>query len=309
MSVIVKTIFGSYLYGTNVETSDMDYKQIHKSSMRDILLNKSKDNISNYTNTVSKNCKDDVDLESKELRRFILDCLNGQTYSLDMLFTPPEFVVECSSVWKELINNRKLLITNRLKPFISYCKSQSFKYSKKGNTLTEVENIYNTLATANQKLKVVDVVGDNYVGGESVYTEARINTATGQNETYLVVGSSSYPTNRQVAEVMTSIKQKYDTYGERAKMAQQLNGVDLKAFYHAFRICWELEEILTTGEITFPSKNVGFLLEVRRGVYSKDYIEKWLTDEIARVDLIENKLPDPDFAFWEDWIVYQYLGC
>lgn len=310
--VLMKSVFGSHLYGTNVATSDRDYKQIHKCNMRDILLGRDKLNITSQTSSGGKsvkNTKDDVDFESKELRQFIKDCLGGQTYALDLLFTPDHLVLQKSKAWDYLKENRSKLVTNNLKAFMGYCKSQSFKYSKKGNTLSEVENIYNKLAAANQKLKVVDVVGDNYVGGESVFTEPRINTATGQDETYLVVGSSSYPTNRQVAEVMTSIKQKYDTYGERAKMAQQLNGVDLKAFYHAFRICWELEEILTTGEITFPSNKVGFLLEVRRGIYSKDYIEQWLTDEIARVDLIENKLLDPDFTFWEDWIVFQYLGC
>ena len=33
------------------------------------------------------------------------------------------------------------------------------------------------------------------------------------------------------------------------------DGTDLKAYYHAFRVCWELEEILDYGYLTFPSKH------------------------------------------------------
>ena len=38
--IIFQGIFGSHLYGTNVETSDTDIRQVHKDSLDNIILRK-----------------------------------------------------------------------------------------------------------------------------------------------------------------------------------------------------------------------------------------------------------------------------
>lgn len=308
-TVLFKSVFGSHLYGTNVETSDRDYKQIHMCNVADIILGKDQMNITKQTSTKGKNTKDDVDFESKELRQFISDCLGGQTYAMDLLFTPRSLYLETSPIWEDILKLRTKLVTKHMGPFMGYVRSQAFKYSKKGSTLSELESIIALLKTESPSKKVKDVVTLDTKFGESVYVETRFNKSTNMDEDYLVVGSSSYPTTRQIADVLPSVVLKHSGYGERAKKAQAADGADLKAYYHAFRICWELEEILTTGEISFPSKKVDFLLSVRNGVYKRSFIEDSLISEIERVELIENNLPEPDYDFWNKWIINQYLGC
>jgi predicted nucleotidyltransferase len=309
--VLFKSIFGSHLYGTNVPTSDKDYKQIHKCSVKDILLGKDQMNITNNTNKKEKNTADDIDFESKELRQFIKDCLGGQTYALDLLFTPESLYIQTSKTWDEILTYRNRLVTNNLMPFMGYVKSQAYKYSKKGATLSDIETVLQLFKKkAFKSARLQDTLTQSdLVGLTSVKINNKWNKSTKMNEDYLVVGTSEYPMGRQVADVEKSVQSKYDEYGERAKMAQDMDGVDLKAFYHAYRICWELEELLTEHKITFPSKNVGFLREVRAGKYKKDYLESFLTEEIERVTELPNFLNEPNYEFWDEWLIHEYLGC
>ena len=71
--------FGSHLYGTNVESSDLDFQGVFKDSLRDIVLGRSKDDIDESDNVNQKNSAGDLDKKWKELRIFIRNCLQGQT--------------------------------------------------------------------------------------------------------------------------------------------------------------------------------------------------------------------------------------
>lgn len=72
-------------------------------------------------------------------------------------------------------------------------------------------------------------------------------------------------------------------------------------------IVTEYEELLTTGKLEFPSKNVQEMIKMRNGFYEKEYLEKWIVDEISRIETLENNLPEPDFEFWDSWILDTYL--
>ena len=54
---------------------------------------------------------------------------------------------------------------------------------------------------------------------------------------------------------------------------------------HAFRVCYEALELLTTAEITFPLKQAEFLKQIKQGRlhYSKDSIPDKLDALIAEV--------------------------
>lgn len=118
---------------------------------------------------------------------------------------------------------------------------------------------------------------------------------------------SHYPFNRQISEILKSLDLKIDAYGGRSKKASQNKGIDLKAYYHAFRVAWEYEELLTTGELIFPSKRKDLMINIRTGVYTKSFLDHWITEEIERIEKIENTLPEPDHKFWDAWILETYL--
>lgn len=299
MKIVYKGVFGSRLYGTNKENSDLDIKQIHKNSLEEIILKKDEDNIQK---------KDEIDFDSKELRTFISSCLSGQTFSMDMIFTPPELWLESSDTWLEIQKNRSKLVTKNMSCFMAYCRCQAGKYSKKGDKLNELIELKAILESTSPKNVLGFLFNENdQLKFEHIKIEKILNTGSGNFETMLKVVESHHPFNRQISEVLKSINLKIDSYGGRSKKASQNKGIDLKAYYHAFRVAWEFEEILKTGELTFPSKNVNLMINMRNGVYEKSYLDDWITEEIERIEKIENTLPEPDHKFWDDWILEQYL--
>jgi len=88
------------MYGTNVATSDLDYKSILIPRAEDILLQRARHNISTTTKAVkdSRNSAHDVDTEAFALHEWMKLLLEGQTMALDMLFAPPDFVLETSPI-------------------------------------------------------------------------------------------------------------------------------------------------------------------------------------------------------------------
>lgn len=302
--VLFKSVFGSHLYGTNNANSDRDFKQIHQESLENIILKRDKSNVTKQSNSKTKNTSSDVDFESKELRQFIHDCLHGQTYALDLLFTPEVHWLETSDTWKEIVELRHKLVTKNIAPFLGYCRTQATIYSNKGNKYTEYLKVYGILSHANVSQKLKDVLEPDMFDNMD-YVGIFDKHHSGKVESYLKVGQSEFPMTRQIADVLTSIKTKIDEYGDRTKGSS--NGVDVKAFYHAFRVCWELEEILTTSKIVFPSAKVGHLLNIREAKFTREELITWLTSEIERVLEIPNVLPEPDFEFWDSWLLKQYL--
>jgi len=335
--VIYRGIFGSQLFGTAIPTSDQDFKQIHKDSLESIILRKSRDVFDQNTNNKGRNTSTDVDFESKELRTFIRDALMGQTYAFDLLFTPKHQWLEYNKTWIKMLKHREKLLTNNVMPFIGYVRNMSMTYSKKGTKLKVLRTILDAMdqdgnlrqsaseffdkhpellqleyvksykKTLKGNFKKGDQVlvnghGDNLITCTVIEDEPNIPT-----ENYFDVVKSSFPGNRKLDEVYKAILGQADGYGERVNKAMEDGGIDLKAYYHALRITWELEEYLTTRKITLPAPKAPELLKIRLGEYSSEYVEKYITEEVDRVLQIPNNLPEPDFAFWDDFVVSVYL--
>lgn len=88
MTTLFKTRYGSWLYGTNTPTSDLDYKHIVLPYLDDLLVGKRVKNEVEKTNTEknTRNSAEDVDNEYIPLQVFAHDFLGGQTYALELAF-------------------------------------------------------------------------------------------------------------------------------------------------------------------------------------------------------------------------------
>jgi predicted nucleotidyltransferase len=62
MNIIFKTQFGSHVYGTNLPTSDLDYKAIYIPEPKELLLGKVKETIQEGTKVdkTQRNTKDEL---------------------------------------------------------------------------------------------------------------------------------------------------------------------------------------------------------------------------------------------------------
>jgi len=85
---LARVTYGSHLFGTNNEKSDLDIKSVMVPSVREILLgevNWSRAIDADYSRA---NTADDVDDERHDLLRFMHLLAAGQPMALEMLFAP-----------------------------------------------------------------------------------------------------------------------------------------------------------------------------------------------------------------------------
>lgn len=131
---ILENQFGSHVYGTNVETSDHDYKGIFIPSGSEIILGRDPKTVQQNTkkDKDSRNSKDDIDKEFFSLQQYLKFLAEGQTVSLDMLFTPNQFYLEADPIWYEIWLNRDKLLNKQTSAFVGYTKQQAAKYGLKG---------------------------------------------------------------------------------------------------------------------------------------------------------------------------------
>ena len=156
MKLILKTQFGSNVYGTNLPTSDLDYKAIYIPEPRDIILGRVKETIQQNTkkDKTAKNSKDDIDLEIFSLKKYLQLLTEGQTVALDILFTPKEFWVESTPIWEEIRENKHKFLNNKINSFIGYTRTQAAKYGIKGTRVAAMRAILEYLKPLDSHTKL-----------------------------------------------------------------------------------------------------------------------------------------------------------
>lgn len=144
--VLMRTRFGSHLYGTATEGSDTDYKGVFLPSRKMVLLQRVPKSIRFDTkHGHGKNTKDDIDVEYYSLQYFLRLACQGQTIVLDMLHTTKECTEVTSDVWEYLQDHRKDFYTRNLKAFIGYAYQQAAKYGLRSGRLGNVKQVIEVL--------------------------------------------------------------------------------------------------------------------------------------------------------------------
>lgn len=293
MEVVVKTLFGSHLYGTDVEGSDFDYKIIYKDSVDDIILSKN--------GTVKRTGSGtDVEAEYIELRKFIKDLANGQTYAVDMIFTPKEHILEKSAIWDHLREHRQKFMTKQVKSFIRYCTQQAKIYSLKGEKINKAKRLLEITGPLDPHSKLIDAT-DLLVAEVPMITKSVTKNGRNLGEDFFELLGKYYPTNLTVKEFRDRLQEILNRYGVRAHEASINSEKDWKAIYHAFRVVRELSELARTGQIKFPLATRDELVEIRKGVwrdYRPERLEWELKSAIADVRASSHLASEID----QDWL-------
>lgn len=315
MKTLVKMKFGSHLYGTNTPKSDLDFKGIFQATIEEIILKKDKHVIYESTKKSSagyRNSPDDIDLEYKELREFLREAMAGQTYALDMLFSPRNMWIETSPEWEFIVNNKAKLLSKNVQPFLGYIRQQTAKYGLKGARLSELQRVLKYFEDKPEK----DLVGAHIEGLElsefvSVceITNERPNGERAITEKYLEVLGRKFQFKAQICNVLRPLRKFDEEYGGRSRAAAKNEGVDWKAVSHAFRCSYQLIELAQNQHIEFPLKERDFLKEVKTGMIPWLDLQDKLSNlmEVSFKALENSSLPaEPDRKFWEDFIISTY---
>lgn len=325
------TQFGSHVYGTNVPTSDLDYKGIFVPSKDDILLQRAgRTSIDRNTNPDphAKNSSEDIDVELFTVQGFLRLCKEGQTAAVDMLFAPKKFWVKTSPEWEFIHKNRDKLIHKGVSAFVGYCQKQAAKYGIKGSRIASVRAAVEFLKTLPSHDKLIvhwesilkfveDHQNDNYSSiNKSGIRDPFIKITAcrapqGRLEDHLEVNGRKIP-RHAIVKYATEILQKIlDNYGERAKKAEKNDGIDWKALMHAVRVCNEAKELLSTGFVTFPRPEKDLLLKIRKGELPYKEVAQVIEEGVQEIDTYQeqSKLPEAiDEQFWESWLTDVYLS-
>lgn len=307
MKTIYETIFGSQIYGTSTPQSDTDYKGIYVADIKDIVLGKTQHSIVTSTGSdFTRNTKDDVDREMKELRRFIDDALIGQTYAIDMLYSPRELWITTSPEWEYIVQHRYRFLSRNISSFIGYCNTQASKYGLKGTRLGAVMEVVDMMKMWDPDSKLRDnprVKTNDYVK----YIIHKHKPTTGiPDEEMLEILGKMYSGNIMAKNLIQSLQIFIDRYGERAIQAMNNQGIDWKAVSHAYRCCYELQEIAKYGEVRFPLEQAPYLVQIKTGQISypeviQEELPRLMEESIAMIKA--SSLPDKaDRSFWDDFI-------
>lgn len=311
--IIFATYYGSRLYGTAGPNSDTDIKGVFLPRMEDCLLCKAPKHFILNTNKSGANTKDDVDESYLSLQYFLDLLTQGETNALDMFFSYTNYEQNLvdSDFYRKMIDNADKLITKNVSKYLSYCKSQSLKYSIKGDKLNNfyafkdfldkqvnhnllkdalfINNIitYKDLEvkdTSTEYMKGTKLIGKrNKVEGTPFGDHVYVLIAENR-ERYFMISDIKFQMNGTINENKGSLYKTLKSYGQRAENAAENKGADFKALSHAVRVIFQAEELLTTGKITFPLK--GENLDIVRAIKFKTTDMTY--DQI--VDFIENKL-------------------
>lgn len=323
-NVLFSCNFGSHLYGTATESSDVDIKGVYKAEMRDVILNRAVNTYTQSTkkDTSEKNSKEDIDVEYKELRYFLKEASDGQTYALDMLFCPPELTTQTSEIWKEIQKNRLKIISKQCKPILGYIHQQCAKYAVKGSRLNALQEVIAWAQTKPSEAKIVEHLEDfpermQIVDGETVYftkkewiVEGHRNGQPYADKMINVLGMC-FQYGAKFKYIYPVLNKRNDEFGQRAILAQKNQGVDWKAVSHAVRLILQAKELAATGNIIFPLTQKDFLLEIKRGERDWTEVNRWIADHIDQVFGEIKKSPylldKPDQKWIDEFIISHYL--
>lgn len=316
---IVRMAFGSHIYGTNLPTSDHDFKSVFVPFARDILLQKATKVSRNQStgDPNAKNSPEDVDQESFSLHGYLKLLCEGQTVAIDMLFVPEKFISWNSTTWRIIQYNRKEFISKSIAPFIGYCRQQANKYGIKGSRMAAAKaaaELLRGFANVDPSLKLGDFGGGMAVAQlaeehpEHITFEDR-KSPNGNVVRHLSVCDKLAPFTLRVDRAAEMYENLWMAYGERARQAMNNEGIDWKALMHARRICDQAVELLATGNITFPRENAAELLEIRLGkrTYAEVAREIELGMEYLESAMATSSLREkPNFELAEQLVLDEY---
>jgi hypothetical protein len=266
MKILVKAIAGSHLFGTNTPTSDKDFKGVFLPSAEDILLGKFDQTIHQSTNPGNtKNTKDDVDVEFYSLDKFLKMLFQGQTVAWELLFTPDEMILEKHPLWDDLRLFTPQFLNKKVDAFVGYCKQQAHKYGVRGSRMNSLEEIIKILDQYPKHFKLGEIGRFDIEYFERLEHVEVIADKNGKE--LLSVCGKKFGWDTKIDYALKPLKDYYENYGERTRLAKQNEGIDWKALSHAVRVCMQAISLLERGYIQLPmsDSNVQLLKQIKAG--------------------------------------------
>lgn len=270
MKIIFETLFGSHLYGTNTEGSDLDYRGVYVPSIDDFLgIEKIIEEPD--LSIKGENKSTTLDRKVKSVKMFLLEAAEGQTQVLEMLFAPKNVIKTTSPAWEMIVAHRELFINKHtIFPFIAFSTSQVEKSIVKAENLAIVRKVIEALNQERPNSRFKDAITKH---------DLKLNTLMLQdNVEAVLLANRKFLTNQSVKEVRKKLISIEETFGSRTISTLE-EGKCNRSLYHSYRVLFETEQMIRHGNLSFPlpKDQVDFLLKVKKGEYEGDFMDEILT--------------------------------
>lgn len=283
-NIILLGLGGSYAYGTNIETSDLDVRGCALNSKSEILTN---ENFEQFVNEIT-------DTTIYSFNKLITLLSNCNPNTIEILGLKPEHYLYISPIGQELLDNKKMFLSKKaINSFGGYAHSQLRRLDNKtARTVNQSEQEKHILNSVNNAIydlrtRYFPVEDDNSI---NLYIDKAINSDY-DTEIFMDINLKHYPLRdyKSMWSEMNSIVKSYSKVGKRNKNAIE-HGKLAKHMMHLIRLYLMCLDILEHEEInTYREKDLGLLMDIRNGKYL-DSNNQPTNEFFEMVDNFEKKL-------------------
>ncbi len=262
--VMLLGLAGSYSYGTNIRTSDIDIRGIALNQKSDLIgLTQFEQYVDEDTDTVIYGFNKVVGL--------LLSC-NPNT--IELLGLKPEHYLYLSDIGRLLLDNRRLFLSKRaIQSFGGYADAQlrRLQNALARDTFPQTEkerHIFNSVRNAMHDFN--HRYGRFENGSLELYIDKAVNPEL-ETEIFVNASMTHYPLRDYCGmwNTMTNVIRDYEKVGKRNKKKDDLHLN--KHAMHLIRLFMMALDILEKGEInTYREKEHGLLMYIRFGKYRKE---------------------------------------
>lgn len=259
--IILLGLGGSYAYGTNIETSDLDIRGCAVNRKEEILTNKN----------FEQRCDKTTDTTIYSLNKLISLLSNCNPNTIELLGLKPEHYLYVSPIGQELLDHKKMFLSKKaVQSFCGYAYSRlrrlDNKAARKTSQAEKEQHILNSIKNASYDFqeKYFSYPDDAI----KLYIE-KLEREELDSEIFMDICLSHYPLRdyKGMWSEMNNIVKDYAKIGKRNKNAAE-HGKLSKHMMHLVRLYLMGIDLLEKEEIiTYREKDHDFLMSIRDGKY------------------------------------------
>lgn len=260
-NVILLGLGGSYAYGTNVETSDVDIRGCALNSKSEILTGTGFEQVTNEA----------TDTTVYSFNKLIHLLSNANPNVIEILGLRPEHYIYLSPVGQELLNNKKLFLSKKcVYSFGGYANQQLYRLQQKSKQSMKQSDLEKHILKTLEHMQ--DSFNDKYADfpddGLTLYIDKSCKDEM-DTEIFMDVKLSHYPLRDYLGlwnSLQTTAKS-YNSIGRRneAALAHAKIGKHSMHLVRLYHMCLDL---LEKGEVvTYREKDHDLLMDIRNGKY------------------------------------------
>lgn len=317
---------GSHAYGTNIESSDNDYRGIAIPP---------KEYLFGFLKTFEQMIKKEPDVTIFNIQKIIKLCAECNPNAIEILFTDPSDYISINELGEELINNRELFISRLAKErFLGYAMSQWHRiqshrdwilhpadtlplrkdFGLQEHPVIPKEQLEAVQSSITKQLDRWNPDFEPFSEAQKIWLERNLGELLAElqitSDKQWECAARKFGCAENFIEILdqerryTGAKKRYDQYQEwklsRNKIRFDLEEkyhYDTKNALHMIRLSRMCIEILETGNVIVRRNDAKELLDIRNGKYSHDEISKIFNDlkikmKLAYDSSILRKEPD-----------------